>query len=113
MTPAAALVAYRHSISVTGESVTLRTFTGAGAARTPADVVVRARVRSYEPSDLAGGTVQGDREIIVLAVDVPTAPVKGDQVLVRGKWLTVQAVDDSTRRIADTLMAYAIVARGG
>ena len=113
MTPAAALAAYRHSINVTGESLTLRTFTGSGATRTPADVVVRGRVRNYEPADMAGGTVQGDREIIILAVDVPTAPVKGDQVLVRGKWLTVQAVDDSTRRIAGTLMAYVIQARGG
>jgi hypothetical protein len=113
VTPEAALTAYRHSIDVTGEVLTLRTFTGSGAARTPTDVIVRARVRAYEPSDMAGGTVQGDREIIVLAADVPTAPVKGDQVLVRGKWMTVQAVDDSTRRIADTLMAYVIVARGG
>ncbi len=112
MTPGEALAAYRTSIAVTGESITLRTFTGTGAARTAADITVRARVRGYAPAELVGGITQGDREIIVLAADVTTAPKKGDQVIVRGRALTIEAVDDSTRRLAGVLMAYVLTARG-
>lgn len=108
-----ARAAYRHSIAVTGETVTLRTFTGVGASRTGADVSVRARVRMFEPAQLVGGLQQGDRELIVLAEDVPTPPKKGDQVIVRGTTMTIQAVDDSTRRLGDVLLAYVITARGG
>ncbi|CAB4142659.1 hypothetical protein UFOVP452_28 [uncultured Caudovirales phage] len=112
MTPGEVRAAYRTSIAMTGEPVTLRTFTGAGASRTPADATVRARVRGYAPAELVGGVTQGDRELIVLAEDVATAPKKGDQVIVRGRTLNVEAVDDSTRRFAGILMAYVLTARG-
>ena len=105
--------AYRTSIAATGETVTLRTFTGAGASRSGTDTTVRARVRHYEPAQLVGGLQQGDRELIVLAEDVALAPKTGDQVIVRGTTMTIRAVDDSTRRIGDVLLAYVISARGG
>lgn len=103
---------YRRMLARYGETITLRTFTGSGATRVGTDVSVRARVRDYAPAELVGGLQQGDREVIVLAEDVPTAPRKGDQVVVRGRTLNIQAVDDSTRRDGSTLLAYVLTARG-
>lgn len=106
MTPADAKAMYRRQIAAHGETITLRR-TG------QSDQSVRARVTGYEPEELVGGIQQGDRKVIVLAEDVTGfTPRKGDLVILRGAPLSIQAVDDSTRRVAGTLVAYELVARG-
>jgi hypothetical protein len=102
------------------ERVTLRRFipgtTGANRPRFDAEGV-RARTVGYEPHELVGAIVQGDRKIIVYADDLIakgfTLPVTtADQVIVRGKPLSIQAVDDSTRRIDSELIAIELQVRG-
>lgn len=102
------------------ERVTLRRFiagtTGANRPRFDAEGV-RARTVGYEPNELIGAIVQGDRKIIVFADDLLakgfTLPVTtSDMVIVRGKPLSIQAADDSTRRIDGELVAIELQVRG-
>jgi len=113
MTPDQARAAYRREIKRVGELVTVRRVTGGGeiAAQT------WARVMGYRPDELVGGITQGSRKIILLPDGLETAGwpipiVRGDEVVVRGKTLIVDLVDDSTRRIAGELIAYELTAKG-
>lgn len=85
----------------------------------PTDKTVRARVVGFTPEELVGGITQGHRKIIMLAEDVESSgfpvPIKAnstDRVVVRGKTLMIENVDDSTRRVEGTLIAYEITASG-
>jgi hypothetical protein len=76
-------------------------------------VTVRARITGYTPQELASGIMQGNRKAILSAEDVEASgfplPIrKGgvDSLLVRGAKMTIQSVDDSTRRIGTVLIAY-------
>jgi hypothetical protein len=116
MTAAAYRALYRRQLEQTGETVTLRRVNSSGP---PTDVPVLARVAGFSPQELVGGVNVGDRKIIILAEDVETSgfpvPIKAggtDKIMVRGKSLTILDVDDSTRRIAGTLVAYEIRASG-
>lgn len=116
MTPAVARNMYRRLIA-SGEEVRLRRYTGTGSARPFADYRVRAKVSGYDPEQLVGSIQQGDRNIIALADDVfasqfPVPITTNDKVIVRGRELAIQAVDDSTRRLGGELIAYEIQARG-
>jgi hypothetical protein len=113
MTAEEARAMYRRQIEAHGETITLRRV---NVSPTPD---VRARVMGYDPDELTGGINQGDRKITVLAEDVETSefptPFKAggiDKVLVRGRIMGMQVVDDSTVRIGDTLIAYKIRATG-
>lgn len=116
MTPAEAMAMYRREIDEHGEAVSLRRVNASPAA--PTDVTgVYARVLGYDPDELVGGVQQGDKRIILLAEDIGSFPLPfrergSDKIVVRGTELTIQAVDDSTRRVAGTLIAYDIRARG-
>ncbi len=117
MNAAAARASHRRMITEVGETIKIRRYSGTGNARTSTDYEVLARVMGYQPHELVGGIVQGDRKLIVLADDLEaselTLPVlKTDKAVVRGKELAIQGVDDSTRRIGGTLIAYEITARG-
>lgn len=99
------------------ETVLVRRYTGSGTNRPHFDVRCRAKVTGYAPDQLIGSIVQGDRKVILLAQDIIDAkmalPVTtADKIVVRGKELAIQAVDDSTRRIAGELIAIEIQARG-
>jgi len=115
MTPEAARASYRVAIT---DTVSLRKYTGSNTSRTHVDTVAHARVLGYTPQELiTGGMVQqGDRKVIMLAEDLEnagvSAPVNGDKIVIRGRELNIQAVDDNTRRIGPTLIAYVIQARG-
>lgn len=109
MTPAQALASYRNSIAQYGETVSF--------TRDAASASVKARVRNYQPAELAGGIIQGDRELIVVAPDLAAPfdtlpPKKGDKITIGGKGTTIQSVDDTTRKIGSTLIAYVIQVRG-
>lgn len=76
-----------------------------------------ARIVGWSPEELASGLMQGERKIILLAEDLELAgfpePIeRNDGIHVRGRRLNVESVDDSTRRIGDTLIAYELGATG-
>lgn len=117
MTPEQCRATYRRFLDQVGEVVLIRRYTGAGASRPRFDVSVKARVVEYEPNELAGLIVQGDRKLIVLAQDLIDAqfPIplrKGDKAVVRGKELNIEAPDDNTRRVRGELIAYELQVRG-
>lgn len=90
-----------------GEPVQLRR---AGTA----DLTVVARITGYKPSELGGGIRQGDRKAVLLAqgvtFDPPLRPL--DKLILRGRILNIEIVDDSTRRAGGELIAYELTVRG-
>lgn len=106
-------------IEAHGETVLVRRYTPAtgGVGRPKFDAEVRARVTGYAPEELVGSIVQGDRKVILLVEDLIAKqfamPVlASDKIVVRGKEFAIIAPDDSTRRIANVLIAYELTARG-
>lgn len=97
---------YRRTFNNVGEPVTLR--------RGTTDISVLARVTGHNNQELELGVVQSDCMVLVLAEDVTFAPPlkRGDKVVVRGRVLTIEDVDDNTRRVAGVLVAYQLRARG-
>jgi hypothetical protein len=117
MTPATARRIWKRAISAHGETITLRRTNPSPAAPTSASV--RARVMGFAPEELVGGINQGDRKVFILAEDVESAgfptPIRAgssDRILVRGKTLMIQSVDESSARIGDTLIAYELRVTG-
>jgi hypothetical protein len=97
-----------------GETITLRRVVPNGS---PIDVQVRARVTGYAPEELVGGIMQGDRRVVLSASSVAAStfplPIKpNDRIVVRGRLLNIQDVDESTCRIGGQLVAYEIRATG-
>lgn len=120
MTPADARAMYRDQLNAHGEDIAIRRYTSTGAApRTYVDRVCRARITGYLPSEIVGSITQGDRRVIVLAEDLegespPFAPTKSDKVVASRfvNDLAIISIDDSTRRIDGTLIAYEFQVRG-
>lgn len=118
MTPDAVKAHYRRTLDDVGEDIVIRLYTGTGQSRTVlSNTTVRARVAAFEPQELIGGIVQGDRKLIVLAADLIAAGITivvgaNCKVVVREKELAIKAIDDNTRRIAGELVAYEIQAGG-
>lgn len=114
MTPDQARATYRRMMAAEGETVTLRRYSGTGAGRVYTDYAgLRARVVAFQAHELVAGVVQGDRMVILLAEDVadqgvvlPIASGGADRLIVRGKELSIKAVDDNTRRVAGEVIAY-------
>lgn len=109
------LADYKRAMARVGEDIAVRRFSGPASARTYVDTTVRARVVGYEPHELVGAIKQGDRKVVAL-VDALSAvlPVTtADALVVRGKPLAIEAVDDSTRRVDGVLIALEIQVRGG
>jgi hypothetical protein len=108
------LADYQQAMAVSGEDIAMRRFSGTPQSRTHADTTVRAKVAGYEPTELIGSIVQGDRKVICL-VDTLSGllPVTtADKLVIRGKEVAIKAVDDSTRRVDGTLIALEIQAAG-
>lgn len=117
MTPDEARAMYRDQLDLHGEDISIRRYTGTGVNRAHVDRTCRARVMGYAAAELIGDITQGDRKIVVLAEDLEGespafAIAKSDKVRVRGVELAIMSVDDSTRRIGSTLIAYELQARG-
>lgn len=115
MTPDDVLAQYRVAMTQVGESVSVRRYSGSGAARTKVDTATTARVMGYRPNELVGQVVQGDMKVIAM-VDTLSAilPVTvSDFLVIRGAERKIKAVDDNTRRIQGTLIALEITAAGG
>lgn len=99
------------------EPVLIRRYTGSGANRPKFDASAMAKVSGYQPQELIGGIVQGDIKVIVLVDDLLSAQFplplkKGDKAIVRSKEMNIEAVDDNTRRVGITLIAYELQVRG-
>lgn len=105
MTPAAAKASYARLIKAHGERITLQR----GDDIHPG---LWARVAGAKPEELVGDMDQAERKIILLAEGVPIEPKKSDILIVRGKPLSIETIDDSTRRVAGVLIAYEIMASG-
>lgn len=118
MTPEEARQMYRDQIEEHGEDISIRRYSGAGVGRTYVDRPCRARVVGYSPDELVGTITQGDRRVIVLAEDLegdspPFKITKADKIVSsRFTELAIMAVDDNTRRIHGTLIAYDLQVRG-
>lgn len=114
MTPEQALAATRRAINLTGEVVSIRRFTGSGTPRPHTDTATQARVIGYQPNELIGSIVQGDRKVIALVDSLSSVlPVTTiDKLVIRGKEVAIKAVDDNTRRIQGTLIALEITVSG-
>lgn len=115
MSVASAKSAYARALR---EAITLRRYTGSGPSRPHFDAeMIRSRTVGYEPHELIGGVVQGDRKVIVLMEDIIARgfvlPVTiNDKIVIRGKELAILAVDDSTRRVDGVLIAIELHVRG-
>lgn len=117
MTPQAAHLIYRRMMAAHGETVAIRRYTGTGQNRPRHDTNVMARVMDYKPEEIVGTIQQGDRKVILAYQDLIHAqfaiPVKStDKLVVRGKELAIQSVDDNSRRIGTELIAYVLQVRG-
>jgi hypothetical protein len=115
VTPDKALASHRKMIAQTGEDVIVRRYRGpAGPNQVHDDVTVRARVMGYQPRDLVGSVVQGDRRVIMM-VDALAAilPLRtSDKCVIRGVEVAIKGIDDNTRRIAGTLIALELQVAG-
>lgn len=120
MNAAEALASHRAMLAEVGEDIVIRRYSGPAGpdGRPKTDVTTRARVTGYQPRELVGGIVQGDRKVIALVdslgaiLPLIAGASSNDKVVVRGEELGIVAVDDSTRRIGGTLIAIEIQARG-
>ncbi|RAI44724.1 hypothetical protein CH341_07785 [Rhodoplanes roseus] len=112
MSVAETLAAYRAALAEVGETITVRRLNPSPAA--PTDVQALARITGYDPSEIVPGIQQGDRKVILLAEHVTlTPPLRaGDKLVVRGRVLNIETVDDSTRRLGGVLVAYELLVRG-
>jgi hypothetical protein len=111
MTPAQALDMYRRQMSKHGEDVIVRRRTGGTIT---AEVNTRARVVGYEPREIVGAVIAGDRKVIALVDSLSSLlPVSTlDKIVVRGRECAIKAVDDNTRRVAGTLIALELQVAG-
>jgi hypothetical protein len=115
--PAMVQRSYRRDLTQHGRVVQLRRYTGSGPGRTFVDTPVHARVRGYQPQELVNTIQQGDRNVIALAEDLINGgfalPVTAsDKLIIDGKELAVLGIDDSTRRVGETLIAIELQCRG-
>jgi hypothetical protein len=96
-----------------GEIVLLRRPTGNGQFT---NVSCAARIDQFQPHELTGGVVQGDRKVILSNREIeaaawPGPPRRGDQIVIGGRTTTVQGVD--TASIGDRVVRHDIQVRGG
>ncbi|MGY4288889.1 hypothetical protein ACVWXO_008109 [Bradyrhizobium sp. LM2.7] len=126
MTPSDALDMYRRMIAENGSgAVLVRRYAGKGITRAvAAEASALARVAMYKPEQLVGGIIQGDRKVILLndpAASVGSGQValstmlplsNDDKLVIGGREVAIQGVDDQTRCIQGVLVALEIQVRG-
>lgn len=112
-----------------GQNVTLRRYETVEGVRIPIDCVVKVVVQNYASEDLIGLVKQGERDVILLAEDVaraiviqtdpaaepvawPGPPRRNDKLLLLGRELNIEQVDDQSRRVEEVLLAYELRIKG-
>lgn len=115
MTPAGALASYRRFLK---DRVTVQRH-AVGAATIEFEATdVSARSLNYaQLAGLALDAAQGDQKVIVLVDDLklqgfPLPMARGDVILIQGRPTKVQDVDQNTRKIGQTVIAYECRVRG-
>ena len=120
---------HREFLADDGEDILIRRYTGSGPVRPKTEARIRARVAGLESATLIGAIVQGKCQVIALndpAAEVPAGMValtellplttNADKVVLlrdgRQKELSIEAVDDNTRRVGGVLVALQIQAAG-
>ncbi len=120
---------HREFLADDGEDILIRRYTGSGPVRPKTEARVRARVTGLESATLIGAIVQGKCQIIALNDPDAALPdgmvpltsllplvTNADKVVLlrdgREKELSIEAVDDNTRRVGGTLVALQIQASG-
>ena len=120
---------HREFLADDGEDILIRRYAGSGPTRPKTEARIRARVTGLESAVLIGAIVQGKCQIIALndpAAAVPAGMIalaellpivaNADKVVLlrdgRQKELSIEAVDDNTRRVGGTLIALQIQASG-
>jgi hypothetical protein len=102
--------------SFCGQSITLRRYSGAGAARTKTDYSAAGNSQVYAAKELIGPIVQGDRKVIVLADDLAGAglalPVRTSDKVIDGGRECAILVPGERRALDGTLIAYELQVRG-
>jgi hypothetical protein len=125
VTPDESLDQHIRALEENGETVLVRRYAGVGPARAVAkEAAVLAKVKGYQPEDIVGEIQQGDRHVILLndpAAAVPTGKValstmlplsKRDFLVIAGAEVSIEAVDDATRRIQGQVIAFELQVRG-
>jgi hypothetical protein len=77
-------------------------------------IINKAIFTRYSEGELIGTIDQDDRKLIILFKDLDknlVVPKKGDRILRKGYLMTVHGVNDSTRTVGDTLLAYELRVR--
>lgn len=94
-------------INEIGEDIIVRRFTGSGNPRPKTDITTRARIVGYQPAQLIGPIVSGDRKVIALvdSLEALLPITTTDKLVIRGKEVVIKAVDDNTRRVGGVLIA--------
>ena len=104
---------YRRMLKLAGSAVELRRGSGDNASR----CTLKAKLAGYKPQELTGEVQQGDTKVIFMAEDVAAFPLpikakSTDAIYLDGRKMTVQAVDDMTRRVGGESIAYELRVRG-
>jgi hypothetical protein len=101
-----------NAIARVGKAATLRRVTG---PQTFVSVGVKVVVRAYQPNELQGGIVQGDRQARISNAEIdarqwPGPPRRGDQLILDGRTYNVQGVDSPN--IAEDTAMHIMQVRG-
>lgn len=102
---------YRRAIRQHGELVLIRRYTGSGTSRPVFNTEVMAIITGYQPQELIGGIIFGERKCIVLAEDFNKSEIglpltTSDKIVVRGRESAIGGVDDNTHRDGTELIAF-------
>lgn len=120
----ALLSAYRRALRNVGKerTVKVRRYSGTGTTRSSADTIIKARVLATRVSGthdepLVGALQEGSQQVIALAQDLIDAgfvlPLRSsDKIVIDDKEHTITGLDDTTRALGDTLIAYDLVVKG-
>lgn len=115
---------YRDALNFVGEpaDIKIRRYSGTGIGRSSADTEITARVISATVAGrhddaLIGALQEGTKQVIALAQDLVDAgfalPLRSsDRVVIEDKEHVITRLDDQTRKVAGTLIAYDLVVKG-
>jgi hypothetical protein len=96
-----------------GETVPLRWPTGQAQL---IDVSCAARVDQFQPHEITGGVMQGDRNVILFSREIeaeawPGPARRGDQIIIAGRTTTVRGVE--TVSVGSQIVRHNVQVRGG
>lgn len=117
MTPEETIAGYRRAFQPNSTAL-VRRYSGSGAGRPHSDSsAILARDMDYQPAELTATVLQGDRKVILFAQDLVDSGfalplTTNDRIVIGGKELAIVRLDDRTRRVAGTLIAYELQVRG-